>query len=470
MLKKNNLLPSSENYVGKFILLFTVIPFLFLCYFNVPLGDDFWYASAYIEKGFVETQAQWFHDWSGRYMATFAISTLNPLSFGYLNLAFVHPLLLITGTVLSFRVFINNVIETFKLGLNKTLMLSVMLFFYFNYIPDFGETFYWMAGAYTYQLPIIFFVLYLNSLIHLFQSQKTFSIVKHSLVAVFCLIIVLGCNEVIVVYSCFVNFLILLGLLLTDKKLAVRFLPLFFVVVALSVTMIFAPGNFARGALFEKPDFHVAKSVFNAFARGFFVMVFWLPTLAFIMLVIPDIYKIQVPNLIPNKLAFLNTKKLIFIGLVFLLLVLFVGFFPSIYTTKWIPQRAYTPIFFIFMLFATILIVMSISKIAFLNELNKMLSAKPVTSFLLIIIIIALSHNSNVMNAYVDLTSGKAISYNKQVKGAYQMLSTTEKDTVFVKEIEKKPLILPIRWPAKYNRLTNSEWQEYFKVQRVELE
>ena len=74
------------------------------------------------------------------------------------------------------------------------------------------------------------------------------------------------------------------------------------------------------------------------------------------------------------------------------------------------------------------------------------------------------------MNAYVDLTSGKVISYNKQVKAAYQMLSTTEKDTVFVKEIEKKPLILPIRWPAKHNRLANSEWQEYFKVQRVELE
>ena len=50
------------------------------------------------------------------------------------------------------------------------------------------------------------------------------------------------------------------------------------------------------------------------------------------------------------------------------------------------------------------------------------------------------------------------------------MLSTTEKDTVFVKEIEKKPLILPIRWPAKHNKLVNSEWQEYFKVEKVELE
>lgn len=50
-----------------------------------------------------------------------------------------------------------------------------------------------------------------------------------------------------------------------------------------------------------------------------------------------------------------------------------------------------------------------------LNELNKILSAKPVTSVLLLIAIIALSHNSNVMNAYTDVTSGKAVAYNKQV-------------------------------------------------------
>lgn len=154
--EKNNLLSLSENQVGKFILLFTVLPFLVLCYFNVPLGDDFWYASAYIEKGFVDTQVQWFQEWSGRYMATFAISALNPLSYGHLHLAFIHPLLLIVGTVLSFSLLVNSIIRVFKLQINNLLAISILLFFYFNYVPDFGETFYWMAGAYTYQLPIIF--------------------------------------------------------------------------------------------------------------------------------------------------------------------------------------------------------------------------------------------------------------------------------------------------------------------------
>ena len=470
MQKKNNLLALSENQVGKFILLFTVLPFLVLCYFNVPLGDDFWYASAYIEKGFVDTQVQWFQEWSGRYMATFTISTLNPLSYGQLNLAFIHPLLLIAGTVLSFRLLVNSVIRFLKLELNNVLIFSMLLFFYFNYVPDFGETFYWMAGAYTYQLPIIFFVLYLNSLLHLFKSKNVLPIVGHSVIAICCLIIIIGCNEVIVIYSCFINSLILLGLFFTNKKLVIRFLPLFIIALLLSITMIFAPGNFARGTLFDKPDFHIAKSVFNAFARGSFVMVFWLPTLAFMIMLLPNIYKIEIPNLLPNKLALLNKKKLFFLGLVFLLLVLFIGFFPSIYTTRWIPQRAYTPIFFVFILFATFFIFIAINKIAVLNELNRILSAKPVTSVLLLIAIIALSHNSNVMNAYTDVTSGKAVAYNKQVTAAYNLLKTTKQDTVLVKEIDKKPLVLPIRWPAKHNKLVNNEWEEYFKVKNVELD
>lgn len=470
MLKKINLLPQNENFASRFILVFTILPFLVLCFFNVPLGDDFWYAAAYIEKGCVETQMQWFHDWSGRYMATFAISALNPLSYGHLNLAFLHPLLLLLGTLLSFRLLINSVIDVFKLELNKNLVLGLIMFFYLNYVPDVGETFYWMAGAYTYQLPVIFFVLYMNSLIHLFRSKTVSAILKNSIVALFCLIIIIGSNEVIVVYLCFVNMLVLLGLFLLKRKLLIRFLPLFFVALALAFAMIFAPGNFARGALFEKPDFHVFKSVLNAFSRGFFVIVFWLPTLAFLMLLIPNIYKIKIVDVLPSKVEFFIKKRALLFGLIFLLLVLFVGFFPSIYTTKWIPQRAYTPIFFVFTIIAVVLIFLAINKVRVFNELNKMLSAKPITSILLVIIVVSLSHNSNVMNAYVDLTSGKAISYNKQVKRTYQMLSTTEKDTVFVKEIDKKPLILPIRWPAKHNHLVNNEWEEYFKIKHIEIE
>ena len=470
LMLNNKSLLLNENSVGKLVLLFTILPFLFLCYFNMPIGDDFWYASAFIEKGFVETQLQWYQDWSGRYMASFAISTLNPVSFGYLNLAFIHPFLLIAGTVFSFRLLINTVIDSFSLGLNKLLVLSLILFFYFNYLPDFGETFYWMAGAYTYQLPVIFFTLYLNSVIYLLRSQSVVSMVKHSLIAILCLIVVTGCNEVIVVYSCFINFLILLGLFFTDKKMIVRFLPLAFILLSLSVAMIFAPGNFARGALFQKPDFHVTKSIFNALARGFFVMFFWLPILAFIMLMIPNIYKFDFPRQVPKKFLLLNKRKWVMLVLIFMLLILFIGFFPSIYTTKWIPQRAYTPIFFVFTLFATFFIFVAINKIAFLRKLNELLSAKSITSFLLITAVIALSNNSNVMNAYIDLTSGKAMSYSKQVKATYEVMTTKKNDTIFVKEINKEPLILPIRWPAKHNRLVNNEWQEYFKVNKVELE
>lgn len=470
MLNKFISLLQHKNFVGIFIVIFTVLPFIALCIFNVPLGDDFWYGGAFRDQGFAATQLNWYNQWSGRYMATFAISTLNPVAYGHLNLGFIHPMLLILGTVFSLRLLINNIIDTFGLELNKLIVLSVFLFFYFNYIPDFGETFYWMAGAYTYQLPVIFFLLYLNTLLNLFKSESSLSIFKNIVLGSLCLFIILGSNEVIVVYSCFVNGLVFLALFIKRRNLLLRFLPYFIITLILSVFMIFAPGNFSRESLFDKSDFHVLKAILESFSRGGFVLFFWLPTITLLMLLIPDINRIK--NVSFNcKNYFRSNSKAIIIALAFLFIIAFLGFFPSIYTTKWIPQRAYTPIFFIIMLVSSILIFFAIIKVKVLNDLNKILSTKSTNSLLLIITIIVLSHNSNVMNAYVDISSGKAIAYNKQVISTYHKLTSTDnKEVFYVQELQKKPLILPIRWPERHNHLVNNEWEEYFRIERVEID
>src|SRR5690554_729322 len=191
MLTKTISLLKQKNNVSLFVIVFTLLPFITLCFFNVPLGDDFWYASSFRENGLVETQIKWYNEWSGRYIATFVISTLNPLAFGNLNLAFIHPFLLILGTAFCLKILINNVIDSFNLQLNKLVVFSIFLFFYFNYVPDFGETFYWMAGAYTYQIPVIFFLLYLNTLLNLFKSKSAFATFKNIVLGILCLFIIL---------------------------------------------------------------------------------------------------------------------------------------------------------------------------------------------------------------------------------------------------------------------------------------
>lgn len=450
-----------------FIFCYTIFPFLVLCFYNVPLGDDFWYAESFRTNGFWKTQLNFYYQWSGRYIATAAISTLNPISFGYFNLSFIHPLLLMVGFAIALYHLIKNTVAFFRLTINPTLLFCLLFFFYFNYLPDFGETFYWMAGAYTYQLPVVFFLVYLNSILNLFNSTSIGSIVKSQFIALFSLFIVLGSNEVIVVYANFVNLLLLL-FLLQNKNYLNRFTPIIIICFIISFLMITAPGNFGRGSLFVKSDFHFLKSSLHSLSRSLFVLFFWVFTLLTILLFLPNNLSFKVDK--ADKLFFLlKTKKMFLItGFLFLLGVLFVGFFPSIYTTNWIPQRAYTPIFFIFILFATISILFAIQRIKPLADLNKMLSAHQVLLVLIPILIITLSHNSNVMNAYVDITSGKASSYNKQVLQTYEMLKNSETDTVYVKPIKKKPLILPYRWPGE-NRLVNGEWEKYYKIKRIEL-
>lgn len=453
-----------------FVLLFTIIPFILLSFLNVPLGDDFWYANSFIENGFVATQVKWYNDWSGRYMATFAISTLNPLAYGYLKLAFIHPLLLIAGMFFSLKAFIYNVVDTFLFNLNKRLIFALILFFYFNYLPDIGESFYWMAGAYTYQLPALFFILYLNSLVNIYNSKKE---ALNMFFAVLCLFIIIGSNEVFAVYACLINVLLFLLLFVYKKKTISTFIPFLVLTIVLTIFMVFAPGNFAREAVFVKPNFHLIRSVINALSRAGFVLFFWLPSFCLVLFLIPNIYKISIPNINVLNISILRKKVVVFVlGIFFLLALLFVGFFPSVYATQWIPQRAYTPIFFIFILISSVLIFISIIKIKRFNDLNKLLSNNINASVLLLfMMVITLSHNSNIMNAYVDLTSGKATTYHKQVMSTYELLDNSNKrDTVYVKELIKTPLILPVRWPEKYNRLVNAQWEKYFKVNCVELE
>ena len=162
------------KYLSLFIFTYTIFPFLVLCFYNVPLGDDFWYADSFRTNGFWQTQLKFYHQWSGRYIASAAISTLNPISFGYFNLSFIHPLLLIIGFAIALNYSVKNVVSFFNITINPSLLFCLLFFFYFNYVPDFGETFYWMAGAYTYQLPIIFFsymliqyLIYLNPILKL---------------------------------------------------------------------------------------------------------------------------------------------------------------------------------------------------------------------------------------------------------------------------------------------------------------
>ncbi len=459
-----------NTIVAWIILFFTIIPFLVLCIYSVPLGDDFWYASAFRKNGIMGTQELYYNEWSGRYMSTFLISTLNPLSYGCINLGFLHPLVLLLGTSISLKFLINTIINYFQLDISKILSYSILLFFYLNYLPDVGETFYWLAGAYTYQVPLIFLMIYVALLIKIFKIDSFGKNARDFIFAIFCLFVILGSNEVIVVYVCCFNSLVAIYFLIFDKKNVLKFFPLLLFTIVVSYFMIFADGNFARAALFEKPSFHLLKATIHSLSRGMFVLFFWLPTLLLLLLCIPGISNVRIPlNFIPEKYS-RHKSFVLTCCLMILVLTIFAGFFPSIYTTNWIPQRAYTPIFFVFIFTTILLLAIVLNRVSFLTQINQMLTSSKASSIFLVLLVVTLSNNCNVMNAYVDITSGKASAYYKQVMDTYKQLETNKKDVFLAKELSKRPMILPVRWPAKHNLLVNGIWEEYFHIKIVELD
>ena len=143
------------------------------------------------------------------------------------------------------------------------------------------------------------------------------------------------------------------------------------------------------------------------------------------------------------------------------------GFLPSLISTGWNPPRTVAPVFLVYIIGYFGFIIYYHNILDLYVKTFKPVNSKPIV-ILFFILIIALSSNNNVMNAYKDISSGKAFKYNQEVTRVYEQLNHAESDTIFVYPLKYRPLVLPIRWPDHYNRLVNDEWQMYF-MHQVEM-
>lgn len=128
------------------------------------------------------------------------------------------------------------------------------------------------------------------------EDRKTIMIIKDVLVSLVSLIIVMGSNEVIVVYTSFITVLIVGLLMFFKRKSFWRLLPITIITLGLAYFMITAPGNFERAVLFEKSDFHLLKAIIHTFFRAGFVLLFWIPVTTVLLLIVPRFYQIEFPQ------------------------------------------------------------------------------------------------------------------------------------------------------------------------------
>lgn len=442
------------------VILFTLLPFVIISFFNLPIGDDFYFGSVGNKNSVTDAITFWYNNWGGRYTQETLLTIFNPISFGSLDFFWLPPLLLIILICVVVFLLIKSVSGKKLEKLDLMIVWTSLIFLIFNLMPEIGETLYWISGAYTFQSGNIFFITIVAIIFQLKNNCsffKTFALSSFSIVLIF---LIAGTNEVAMAYQFGFSILYIFFCYFSKNRNIYMALFLFLFVGIASYLSIAAPGNFIRANATGGIIQNVPKAILESAIRGSFYLVFWLPSA---ILVASIIWK-QIGLVASNFSKTETSKKEFYLILLLFLIIIYAGFFPSLVATGWNPPRSVAPVFIVFLLFFFGILIHYYN---FINALFPSFNLNLNNKYLILILVLALSNRHNIMNAYVDIVSLKVVKHTNQVDSLYKELATSKKDTVFVMPLFSKPYTLPVRWPDHYNHLVNAELELYFnkKVQ-----
>jgi hypothetical protein len=245
------------------IILMTCVLLIYggISFYTYPQADDYWYAVKYFNNGFLQTQINEYMGWNGRYVAT-AVLSGSPLIWGNLFHYRLLPILLLVFLFLSSSFMIKKVFKD-KLGPKENWFYGLAL----TYLTITGyfalsQGLYWLSGAYTYTLSLIFF----NFAFGYFWSfQKS---LKENLLVCFFAFLLIGCNETMMVLWLLTITLREFFLYLELKQVRKDTILIFVFSFIMALVVLKAPGNAVRAG-FHTKSHQVLRTVGNAFVYSF---------------------------------------------------------------------------------------------------------------------------------------------------------------------------------------------------------
>lgn len=220
--------------------------FIGLSFFAWPAADDFCIAASFRQLGIFDILSQSYFGSSGRYATVFTMSLFGK----YGNIVAVYPyaaIVALVSTWLSFSFLawtISRHVCPFRFPLLAGAIATIL---FIAGTPDPAQTFYWLAGSFTYQIGNIFLILFIALCIR----RETASDGK-SLRAVILLlsagltVAAIGSNEVSMILTIM---LIACGTWYSVRKhrqSRLFWLTLLFIGIVFKLISVLAPGNFQR--------------------------------------------------------------------------------------------------------------------------------------------------------------------------------------------------------------------------------
>lgn len=416
------------------LLFVATLPLLYLSFYNEPSADDYNYAIKLGKDTFWGIEYYEYMHWGSRYTAT-AVLISNPIHWGsflgYKIISFLMIILFIFGSYFMFYQLLKDKILSITLA-------SSLSFIYIFQLPEINSAFYWLSGSATYHLGNILFLFYIGICTKSTKKLKLRNVFLYLLI-----FLIIGCNEISMIYLLILNILLFTYNFFKTKKLFNSYFYLLLWTALLTLFELIAPGNYMRSHSVYNP-YSFSEIILRSFSKTIVIIIRY-AILSFIIIFL-TLYSIRKP-LQKMKLHLLSLPYYFYILL--FLLVIFIGCFPSIYTLGSNP-----PLRTVNVIFLSVLIILMILCCKLIREpfINKVYVPKFLLNISLLILILGYTFairdreiynlTNNIYYSYDAIINGKAQKYKEEVQKRYKIIQKSKEDTIFLSPIQTKPRII----------------------------
>ncbi|GEM55614.1 hypothetical protein B0A58_05690 [Flavobacterium branchiophilum NBRC 15030 = ATCC 35035] len=405
-----------------------IFPLILLSFFNNPASDDFDLSYESQVEHLWDLQIRRYIEWSGRYFANGVISILDPLVYNnYFGFKLI-PIFLIAFFILGVYFFFKNL----NLSLTFTQISALVGTFIVVYIckmPSIAEGIYWIPGSITNFLPVILVFFFYGLLFKFFFTGKGINIFFAFLV----LIATMGCNEITVINILFINSILFIVYFFYNKKINGILTSILIVTIFLGLIEIMAPGNTARANQINS-NHQFLHSLLKTLQFAISYTMKWLPFLILIVFYWFD----EMIEIIKSNIPY---QYLMSPAYAFMLLwiTINIDIFACFWSTNSAPPgRTVNTIYFFFILNFIYFIICLIYHFCIKKRIN-FISLKNQKLTLGILIGLFLFSDNNVTLSYLDLISGKAYKYNKELNKRFEMIIKNPNSECILPALENKP-------------------------------
>ncbi len=414
-------------------------PFIVLCGYMHPDGDDLNYACKSLSGTLLENwKADYFH-WNGRYASNFLVLQ-NPISFGDLMLYRLAPFVLICLTVLSIRWTIQSFFTQF--APLKTWLISILTtVMYLSTMPIISEGIYWYTGAFIYHASCLLCLIYGTWLGRFLTQRHVVS--KRGDVLLLSMLVFLTCGfcevtSLIVLWSH-----VFLLVVFYNRKNWRWFMPILMSGCLGFLLMVSAPGNAERAAYFSDNHDLMYSFWMSSLQTARFLLT-WLANPVFVLSLLSLIF---FHKSYQNK--YTRALKIpIWQGLAILILIMFSCTFPAYWGTGILGQHRTLNVAYFFTIIWSVLMIISIMNThqTKLGKIEKSPIKKWFFSLMLLSVIIA----PNFRNAIFDWFSGDLAEFDDQMHQRMELIEacpkncelepiTTRPKSIFLYDISDDP-------------------------------